>query len=444
MNKPPADTTALPRWMGGWERFWFTPADPTLLGLIRICCGAIALYTFIVYSFSLQDMVGPDGWVGLYLREELAHDRPILVGPLSGDVAPPPDVESGKPREYFEAYQKEFGMDLRAFGLKAPENDEQWNYLVEYTRKWRQPPPAYARDAQEARAVDEYRAREGVDPRLLYARGSPIWSVWMHVTDPTGMAVVQGLFIAVAALFLVGLGTRVTSALTWFAALCYIHRNPNVLFGADTMMTVLLCYLTIGPSGAALSLDRLLLRWWRRRSGVADVPPAPSVSANVAIRLLQIHLCIIYFIAGTTKLQGGSWWTGNALWGVLANFEFAPMQMGLYNDVLRYLCRDQLRFELVMTAGCYFTLAFEIGYIFLVWWPRTRWLFLGGAILLHGTIGMFMGLKTFSLLMLVMNMAFLRPEEVRWMVRLVTFGAPARKAAAAPAPALQAVGGAGK
>ena len=38
---------------------------------------------------------------------------------------------------------------------------------------------------------------------------------------------------------------------------------------------------------------------------------------------------------------------------------------------------------------------------------------------LHGTIGMFMGLKTFSMAMLVMNMAFVRPEEVRWVLQTV-------------------------
>src|SRR5205823_2447161 len=155
-------------------------------------------------------------------------------------------------------------------------------------------------------------------------------------------------------------------------------------------------YLTIGPSGAALSVDRLLARWWRGDTGPA-VPPAPRVSANVAVRLLQIHVCIVYLAAGLSKLLGPAWWNGTALWMVFANFEFAPMQFAIYNDILRLVCRNQFVFEMVMTGGCYFTLFFEIGYAFLVWSRRTRWVVLGSAILLHGTIGMFMGLKTFSL-----------------------------------------------
>ncbi len=81
-----------------------------------------------------------------------------------------------------------------------------------------------------------------------------------------------------------------------------------------------------------------------------------------------------------------------------------------------------------MTVGGLFTLCFEIGYPFLIWRPKLRWVFLGGAILLHGLIGLFMGLKTFSLVMLVMNMAFLRKEEALWFLGWFTV-APADAAA---------------
>ena len=52
----------------------------------------------------------------------------------------------------------------------------------------------------------------------------------------------------------------VTSVLTWIAAVGYIHRTQQILFGMDTMMNILLIYLMIGNSGAALSVDRLVAR----------------------------------------------------------------------------------------------------------------------------------------------------------------------------------------
>jgi hypothetical protein len=431
MKHQSTDTAALPDWMRSWERFWFSPADPTLLGLIRITCGLITLYTFVIFGLTLQDTMGPHAWVDREGRLRTARDQPVIAPPLSGLQNPPEEPKTAEEQAKLDEYRQKFQMDLRMFGLPLPRTQQQWDYLLSYTDRWKHPPPAYAKSKEEADEVDAYISREGLDPRTLYTHGTPIWSIWLHVTDPTAMAGVQIAFVIVALLFTLGVGTRVTAALTWFASICYIHRNVQILFGTDTMMNILLLYLTIGPSGAALSVDRLIARWWRG-SSKPDLPPAPSVSANVAIRLLQIHTCIIYLIAGLSKLQGASWWSGTALWSVLANWEFAPMQFALYNDFLRFLCRNQLRYELVMNTGCYFTLFFEISFVFLVWWPRTRWIVLGGAIMLHGTIGIFMGLKTFSLIMLIMNMSFLRPKEVHWFLRLFTSGAAAKPSAPMP------------
>ena len=38
----------------------------------------------------------------------------------------------------------------------------------------------------------------------------------------------------------------------------------------------------------------------------------PSVAANVALRLFQVHFCIIYINSGMSKLQGAAWWNGEA------------------------------------------------------------------------------------------------------------------------------------
>ncbi len=54
-------------------------------------------------------------------------------------------------------------------------------------------------------------------------------------------------------------------------------------------------------------------------------------------------------------------------------------------------------------------------------------------------IGMVMGLKTFSFTMLVMNMAFLRPEEVHWLFSFLHRPTTTPRMPVAPAPALEAV-----
>jgi len=318
--------------------------------------------------------------------------------------------------------------------MPLPENTWQEVYVRDYRKKWGDPPPPYPQDEAEAVYFDQYRLKWGYDPRILYARGSAITSIWFHVTDPTWMAGIHATLILIAILFTAGFATRITSVLTWAAMLSYIHRAPSSLFGQDTMMNIVLIYLMIGPSGAALSLDRLIAKWWARRRGGPKPPaePVPRVSANVAIRLLQIHVCFIYAGAGFSKLHGTTWWDGTAVWSTLANYEFAPIQFPPYMAFLRYLGRNPLLWHIFMTTGTYFTLFFEITYAFLIWLRPTRWLLLAMAIVLHGFIGMFMGLKTFSLIMLVMNMAFLTPAEARALAGWLLYPFVGR--ANAPAP----------
>jgi hypothetical protein len=464
--EPTMSDPGWPRIVSAWNTFWFTPRDPTVLGCIRIGCGLITFYTMLMYSFMLQDSLGPNAWFDREAVEEALFQRPVLAGPLNGretsplrartqaeelygqdyhkkfgEWPPAPAPQTALEADFCEQYRVKFNFDLRAYGLEPPRTAKQRDDLMAYTELWKRPmPPPYPETDEEVQFINDYLQRYNIDPRRLYARGMPNWSVWFHLTDPFWMGLTHGLFVLAALLFTVGCFTRVTSFLTWFAALNYIHRDTVALFGVDTMMTILLLYLTIGPSGAAFSVDRCLARWWkRRRAGGTPLPPEPpqpSVSANLAIRLLQVHVCIIYGMAGFSKLQGAAWWNGTALWSVLANFEFAPMHYVVYNDFLRFLGKNQLVFELFMTGGAFFTVAFEILYSFWIWGRTTRWIILSAAFLLHGVIGLFMGLQTFALIMLVMNMAFLQTHEVYWLLGF--FGIevkPPGKAAPRPADA---------
>ena len=46
-----------------WNAFWYTPVDPTLLGLIRIMTGLMLLYTHAVWGLALNGVFGPDAWI---------------------------------------------------------------------------------------------------------------------------------------------------------------------------------------------------------------------------------------------------------------------------------------------------------------------------------------------------------------------------------------------
>ena len=141
----PIDSHLLPwwqRWAGVWNRFWFTPRDPTLMGFMRITCGAITLYTMLAYSFNLQEFMGENGWYDLDLRlNTLVRERPTEVMPLSGsDAVLPGPPQDESQRKYLEKYRRVYGED---------------------------PPPPYPTSEKEVKMADDFRKTYNRDLRTF-------------------------------------------------------------------------------------------------------------------------------------------------------------------------------------------------------------------------------------------------------------------------------------
>ncbi len=385
------------------NRFFFQPSDTATLGLIRICAGSLILWVHLVYSYQLYDLFGKDAWINYDLATEVRKDYPIPPTEL-GWVAEQPDLPTPSPEEAKE--------------------------LSAYKKKWL---PSFDRN---------------YDPRQLWVRGQYVWSVWFHVTDPTWIAVIHVGILVCMLLFALGLWTPVTGIVTWLGMLSYVNRAFTTFFGMDTIMNVLVLYLTLAhlfarPGTAALSLDRLLWRWRKARQAGTSLAAVGgdtmSSSATFAIRLMQIHFCIIYLASGLSKLVGSAWWNGTAIWGTVANPEFAALHLQRYHDLLAWLASHRVLWELSMTGGTMFTLILEIGFPFLVWNRRLRWLMVIGSVLLHTGIALFMGLVGFSLMMLALLVAFIPPAAVRQLLGLAD-----RVPALLPSAALAPVGAAGR
>jgi hypothetical protein len=263
-----------------------------------------------------------------------------------------------------------------------------------------------------------------MDPRDAYVLGRTTFSIWFHVSDPTTMWVCHILILIVIVLFTIGFATRITSVMTWLAALFYIHRNGSILFGMDTMMNVLLFYIMTGPSGAALSVDRMIARYRAARAifkaGGQPVPwaeavlagPRQSSMANFTIRLIQIHFCFIYMASGLAKLKGQTWWNTTAAWYIIANPEFTPLQYAAYESLLRAYSKSKLLLEILFGMMTYFTLFVEISLPFLIW-TRARPYIVCLAIMLHFGIGWVMGLTCFALLMFAFLLSYMPASVIR-------------------------------
>lgn len=295
--------------LDGWDRFWFTPAAPHTLALIRILAGAMLFYTHLVWAIDLEAFLGRHAWVTSAVSRQ---------------------------------------MQQRTFA---------WSYL------WYFDSPA------------------------------ALWT--LHV-----------LALVVFAMLTAGLFTRITSVVSCFITLCYCHRLQGALFGLDQVNAMLAMYLMIGPCGAVYSVDRWLAartKGTERTQGTEKTQvPSPTVSANIAIRLMQLHMCVIYLFGGIGKMRGELWWDGSAFWYSVANLEYQSWDMTWL-----------VAYPVLIAALSHVTVFWETFYCFLIWPRLTRPITLLMAVFVHGGIVLFLGMPTFGLAMIVGNMAFLSPDTVR-------------------------------
>lgn len=318
----------------GWDRFWFTPAQPHTLALLRILGGAMLLYTHAVWTLDLEAFLGEHSWLS-------ANTAALMNQEPSG-------------RNYA------------------------WSHLY-----W----------------IDS--------PALLWT---------LHLAA-------LGVFF----LLTIGLFSRVMAILAWLLTLSYCHRLTGTLFGLDQLNAFIAMYLTLGPCSAAWSIDR----WLARRRG-ALAPPPPAISTNIAVRLLQLHMCVIYLFGGIGKMRGETWWDGSALWLAFASLEYQSVDMTW-----------TVRHRWLLALLTHVTVFWETFYCFLVWPKFTRPFCLAMAVLVHAGIGLCLGMPTFGLVMMIGNLAFVAPETVRgvvtWLCSLLTFGGRAAANVPAESPTALAV-----
>jgi hypothetical protein len=232
------------------------------------------------------------------------------------------------------------------------------------------------------------------------------WSYFWLIHSPGALWAVHIAALVAFTCLTIGLFSRVAAIVSYIAAVSYVNRVPGAQFGLDQINVLLAMYLMVGPSGACYSIDRLRAK---RRAGTTTAV-APSVSANLAIRLIQVHMCIIYFFAGLSKLQGETWWRGDAIWGAVANLEYQSLDM-------TWLAT----WPLLVALLTHVTVFWELTFCVLVWVPKLRPLVLAMAVPLHMGIAVAMGMITFGLVMLIGCTAFVPP----WLVRMLFDRAPA-------------------
>jgi hypothetical protein len=218
-------------------------------------------------------------------------------------------------------------------------------------------------------------------PRLswLIALGGSV-----NMSEETVLTISWVCLLSAGCFLMLGLFCRPAAITAWFLHLCVAESGGLLAYGADSFMTTALFYLMLSPLPDRYCFDRWVVR---------TKPKSPQL-LGFWRRVLQVHLCFVYFIGGLAKCLGSGWWNGSNLWHSLIRPPFNLVSP----DIL-------VRFKYALTVLGIAICLLEVSYPIFIWLRKTRLVWLICILTMHAAIGLMMGLYLFAFVMIVMNLA---------------------------------------
>lgn len=244
-----------------------------------------------------------------------------------------------------------------------------------------------------------------VDP-AVDRRGYPeIFRAVFPKGDPFVFDLNYGILIALALLFVAGLGTRIVTPLL---LLFWVALSTNSVFltnGGDVVIRITLLFCVFANLSRHWSLDA----WWCRRRGVASIYPTgimrhiPSwlsaAAHNTVVVLCGYQVLLIYVNSGILKLMGKEWLEGSALYYAfnLDVFRVFPAISDIAWQVTP-----------LVVVGSWISIWVQVLFPVLLLWKPTRYAALIIIMGMHLGIGLFLGLWPFSIAMIALDLVFVR------------------------------------
>lgn len=260
--------------------------------------------------------------------------------------------------------------------------------------------------------VSDYSRREflwgpnSYDSQSLAARqmGGGLFSLYSLSNSQTWFELVFHAGLLTAILFTIFGGRALTILQAVFIWSIY-NRNQDILEGGDNLARILIIFMIFAVTNAYLAPGARR----RRERLTARAGTLPIAVHNLSVYLIVFQICVLYFVAGYSKITGTVWQDGVALYYISRNPAFSSS--GLWSSLMSQ--------PFLGTAVAYITIIIEIAFPFAVLSRRAiirkaEILFIEG---MHFGIIAFMGLVCFGTIMLAADFAVLRDEDFLTMRR---------------------------
>ena len=223
-------------------------------------------------------------------------------------------------------------------------------------------------------------------------RGGWAFSIFDRTTTESSLWAAYGAGFVAFFMLTAGVATTGAAVAAIFFWISLLHRGPMLAGSADDVMTIVLFCLVIGPSGAQISVDRMI--GWNRQELV-------SWRAGLALSLLKLHAVAITASSLLAQLRGDVWWDGTAAWWMVSRIESSLID-------LTWISQSQYLINILTHA----ITAFEFVFIFGVWNKKMCPYVAGAALVCWPLIGLLAGEIPWGIAMAILSISFVRAHRI--------------------------------
>ncbi|CDR29228.1 HTTM domain-containing protein [Staphylococcus schweitzeri] len=217
-------------------------------------------------------------------------------------------------------------------------------------------------------------------------------SIYKFISDNTIFQIVFHLGLIVAFLYTIGFYINITGVINYIFTFSFINQGFLMTDGGDNLLILLLFYLLFANTTTYFAVIKS-----KRNSELR------SIIHNFAVYACIIQICIVYFVSALYQVNGEKWFNGTALYYITQVDIFS-------NPNLDFLLTNN---DIVMSVLTYFSVIIKIAFPFLIFNKNIKLVIVLLIIMFHIGIGIFMGLVTFALTMILAESLLFTDSEYR-------------------------------
>jgi hypothetical protein len=199
-----------------------------------------------------------------------------------------------------------------------------------------------------------------------------------------------------------GVGKHFTALLVFLFIEILQRMNGYILNGGDNILKFMALYMVFCNSYQYFSMYKLnfVKPFYQKIS---------NLFTNLGVISIISHLSIIYFISGINKLHSDVWFNGVAVYYTMSLERFMGTS---FNPML-------VKNGYLVTLATYFTLFWELSFIFVVWNKKVRPYFLLLGVFMHLGIYTFMMIYGFQIIYIMLYGFFFTNNQWFYFLRKI-------------------------